>query len=167
MPFNKAQFNSSLLKNLNIAGAFFRDKMFEKIDQVKAPRRIKEHTSVEQAKQEGNSYSIDIVIDISEDAAPEAPAYEWGSGLQRTRGTPSLYPIEVKNAPNLVFWWEREQKLFVGKRLPIGHPGVEARPYINPTIKENMQEIKKIIGKDFKAAILAGTKRVEVISAKK
>jgi len=157
MAFNKAQFNSSLLKNLNIAGAFFRDKMFEKIDQVKAPRNIKEHTSVRQAKQDGKGYSIDIVIDISEDAAPEAPAYEWGSGLRRTRGAPSEYPIEAKNVPNLVFWWEREQKLFVGKRLPIGHPGVEARPYISPTIKENMQEIKKIIGKDF----------IEVISAKK
>ena len=167
MAFNKGQVDSILIKNLNIAGGFFRDKMFEKIDQVKAPRNIKKHTSVGSAQKKGNVYSIDIEIDISDGAAPEAPAYEWGSGLQRTRGTPSLYPIEVKNAPNLVFWWEREQKLFVGKRLPIGHPGVQARPYIAPTIKENADEIKKILGRGFKAAILAGTTKVEVISAKK
>lgn len=29
--------------------------------------------------------------------------------------------IEARNVPNLVFWWERENRLFVGKR--VNHPG--------------------------------------------
>jgi hypothetical protein len=48
---------------------------------------------------------------------------------QGTRGTYSVttikrsqpHPIDAKRAPNLVFFWERERKLFVGPH--VNHPG--------------------------------------------
>jgi hypothetical protein len=155
------------MKNLTRSGNIFAETMKKKITEVRAPSNIGEHISVGSAQKKGNQYSIDVSIDISEGAAPEAPAYEWGSGEHRTRGSPGLYPIEAKNVPNLVFWWEKGQKWFVGAKLPYGHPGVAPRPYIEPSIQESTPKIKEILGKNFKASILVGVPKVEVISAEK
>lgn len=123
---------------------------------------IQDTISVGQVQQEMNGLSIMITLGGKD--APYARAYEWGSGIHATRGTPHLIPIAAKNAPNLVFWWEKGNKLFVGPKLPIGHPGVAPKPYIEPSIRENKAQMKKIMGREFKAAILSGTERVTEIT---
>jgi len=102
-----------------------------------------------------------ITIELGGEKAPYAAAYEWGSGLHATKSAPRLYPIVAKNAPNLVFFWQERGKWFVGPRLPIGHPGVAPKPYIKPSIDENKVEMKKILAREFKIAVLAGTKPLE------
>lgn len=48
----------------------------------------------------------------------------------------------------------------------VEHPGVEARPYLVPTINETKAEFRKILGQGFKAEILKDTNRIEVIEVK-
>jgi hypothetical protein len=171
MTFNKAQIESGLLKNLTVAANHFKEIMFKKIDEVRAPKNIKTHTSVGSVQKKGNQMSIDISIDISKEAAPEAPAYEWGSGEHATRGNVGRYKIEGN--PLLAIprsrWPDYNPPPDIDPVvLPyVLHPGVAPRPYIAPSIQESTPKIKEILGRGFKASILVGVPKVEVISAKK
>ncbi len=75
-----------------------------------------------------------------------AAAYEWGSGIHGKNK--QKYPITAKNSPTLVFmgtnawagtliWWRKE----------VMHPGVAARPFLEPakraTRKQNLNDIQK------------------------
>jgi len=107
-----------------------------------------------------------VVIDTKPDAAPMAGAFEWGSGVHGTKG--EKYPIQAKDPEgNLVFWWEKRNKWFVGAKLPFGHPGVKARPYIAPSIKDIREPLKKMFAQEIKKQLLLGTPKVTVISAEK
>jgi hypothetical protein len=164
MPFNDA----GMLKQLGIISKLFMEAMAENIRSKRAPRKIIEHTSATSPKKEGNKYSVEIVIDTSEDAAPMAGAFEWGSGEHGEEGDRYLIP----GAPWLIIPRERWPDFEPPERDPIlmrsvMHPGVEARPYIKPTIMETRDKFRDILGKEFKAMILADTKKVEVISVKK
>lgn len=145
------------------AASLFATKMKQRVDDNGLPSKIKDSTSVESPVETEGGQSIDIVINTDENHAPMAGAYEWGSGLHRTKGTPEKYPIQAKNAPELHFFWEERGKWFKGFALPFGHPGVAPRPYIQPTIEETEQEILQILATDFKASILANEVRIEVI----
>lgn len=79
-----------------------------------------------------------IKISVKLDDAPEARAYELGSGIHGEYGT--TYPIDAKNVSNLVFFWEKRQKWFVGPH--VDHPGVEARPYLFPAGRKQEQPIR-------------------------
>lgn len=167
MTFNKAAFEASILKRLTEVAKDFMEIMAQKVNQNNLPKAINEHTGAESPQKKGSTYSIDVVIDTSEDAAPMAGAYEWGSGVHRTKGTPGLYPIAAKDAPELVFWWEKRQKWFRGAALPFGHPGVEARPYIRPSIEKIQEPLKQKFAKEIKMQLLRGTPKVTIIDAKK
>lgn len=104
-------------------------------------KRIEGAIYVSTPVQSGNTYSIEIGADL--DKAPEARAYELGSGIHSQSG--AKYPIIAKNAPNLVFYWEREGRYFVGKK--VNHPGVEARPYLKPAIEDTQADIRALFGK--------------------
>ena len=45
----------------------------------------------------------------------------------------------------------------------VDHPGVAARPYIRPTITQINDEVKKLLAREFKVAVLREGKPVEVI----
>ena len=166
MPFNSGQVQSGLMRKITILADEFVVTMKSTIDEVRAPSEIKEHISMGNAEKAGDGISIDVSIDISEDGAPMAPAYEWGSGLQRTRGTPSLYPIKAKDVSNpLHFFWVERQKWFIGVELPYGHPGVSPRPFIVPSIKKILPKMKQELGKTIKAELLVGVEKVTVIRA--
>jgi len=169
MPFNNANLDAGILQKLVVIAQEFYNVMSQTASQKNLPEEIIENTSIKSPKKDGKGYSIDVVIDTSEDAAPMAGAYEWGSGIHRTKGTPYLYPIVAKNAPNerLHFYWEERQKWFIGVRLPYGHPGVQAKPYIKPSLENTKDKIKQTLGKEFKAQILSQTPRVTIIDATK
>lgn len=153
----------SILTALAQVGSIFRDKASARAQSNNTP--IKDNAfSVGSPMQNGAIYSVDIKVDLK--VAPAAAAYEWGSGIHATRGTPGLYPIKAKNAPELHFFWEKRGKWFMGFELPFGHPGVAPRPYLKPTIDETKVEFRKILGKGFKAEILQGVNKVEVIEVK-
>ena len=154
----------SILSALAEIGRIFSTKAAAKSTEVKAPSNIAGAFSVDSPQQNGTIYSIDIKVDLK--TAPAAAAYEWGSGIHATKGKAGKYPIKAKNAPELHFFWKERSKWFMGLELPFGHPGVEKRPYLVPTIEDTKAEFKKILGQGFKAELLMGKEKVEVIEVK-
>ncbi len=167
MSFNSDRVKAGIHTGLVLAASYFTEKMKAKIIQVNAPRKIIDATSIGSPviTGEGAGY-IDITIDT-----PVAAAFEYGSGLHGKKG--ERYPIEPKNAKVLAFPWSIARNLspsFTGKStagielsaddkafLPkVMHPGVAARPFIRPTIQEEREQIKKILGKEFIASIKLG-----------
>lgn len=65
------------------------------------------------------------------DRVAYAPAVEYGSGLYGRRG--STFPINAVNGPNLIFWWKKKGKLFVGPH--VDHPGSRAQPFFRPILE--------------------------------
>ena len=106
-----------------------------------APKHIAEFIQVSDVTENGNTYLVNMHVSLAD--APDAAAWEFGSGLHRTRGSPGKYIISATNAPNLYFWWERESKYFRGK--VVHHPGIVARPYMRPALESKMSQVKKYI----------------------
>ena len=162
--------NNGIINSLVRTANFFVMKMKEKVLQVNAPRNINEAVQIEPVEPIEEGAKINVVIPLED--APAAGAYEWGSGLHATRGPRQTYPIDPVKGDALAFSWPKVDgqpfpRLEDGRVvLPgVNHPGVEPRPYIKPTLQEQKAEMKKMIGQDFKAAILVGTKKVEVIKS--
>jgi hypothetical protein len=104
-----------------------------------APKHVGDHIQHSQVtKVNENTYEIRVFVKISD--APDAGAWEYGSGLHRTKGSPAKYSIDAKNVPDLVFFWQRENRWFVGPH--VNHPGIAARPYLRPALKNNIERIK-------------------------
>lgn len=106
--------------------------------------RIRANVRMTEAHVTGDN-TVEADLHISLRDAPEARAFELGSGIHSPT-SPSKYPIAARNAPNLVFWWERGGKWFVGKRLTYGHPGVAARPSMQPAMEQNLPLLRREIG---------------------
>jgi hypothetical protein len=154
----------SILAALAKVGAIYAAKAAQKSKDVNAPKEIASAFSVDSPKQNGSTYSIDVEV---ADPVGIASAYEWGSGIHSTKKEKKKYPIKAKSANGeLHFFWKERGKWFKGFELPFGHPGVEKRPYLVPTIEETKEEFKKILGQGFKAEILQGVNKIEVIEIK-
>lgn len=91
-----------------------------------------------------------ITIQVSknkESGAPEAPAYEFGSGIHSKSG--QKYPIDAVNFPNLHFYWQREQRWFKGPH--VDHPGVAARPFLAPALDKNRTTFRGLLARGVSA----------------
>jgi hypothetical protein len=161
---------NGILAGLTKVANLFAQKMMQKVSQNGLPSKISDATSVGTAQQAGDGSFIDVSIDLGK--APMAAAFEWGSGEHATRGTPGKYPIEPRNASVLAIPRAR----WSNYRPPpdadpvilrhVMHPGVVARPYIAPTLTENKEEFRKIMGQELKAAIMLGVPPVTIIEVK-
>ena len=127
-------------------------------------RRIRENVTVGPVQSpSAGSMRIDVSV-----KAPEAFAYEFGSGIHRPEN-PGTYVISPKEKSMLAFFWDK-----VDKNSPVGnkfrgisketgkalftfvdHPGVAAKPYDRPAIEETKDEIREIIGQGFTIALQA------------
>jgi len=155
--------NNSLIAGLTRAANHFVIRMKEKIDAVKAPKIIKDATSIGTANISGETVSIEITIDLKK--APMATAYEWGSGIHSTKEEKKTYPITHRTPGKKLRIpaerWPNKSKNDDPAFLPyVNHPGVAPRPYIKPTIVAEMPEIKRIVGQEVKASILIGIKEM-------
>ena len=116
--------------------------------------RMKRSIKVSTVKSESET-SRSIDVSISEADAPEALAYEFGSGIWGHEG--KKYPIRPVNSEFLAFNWpaaseaaafSREGKELVipgpgGKVVLPGvmHPGVRPEPYMTPALDKNKAKI--------------------------
>jgi hypothetical protein len=162
--------SNSILAALGKVGKLFYDTMLGKLNSGKYPKgdakrgfsSIQNATSVEAPIKEGDGYSVTIKIDLKK--APYAWAYEKGSGLHGLMG--AKYPILPRNVPEMKFPlsdWPNFQpgltkvapnKYGVFALTKVSHPGVEEKPYIEPTITQINDEVKKILAQEFKASSL-------------
>ena len=160
---------------LALAASHFVEKMKTRLDGGNYPHgdsdrgttSIQDATTIDTPKHEGGNAYVDIVISLSK--APFAWAFEKGSGLHSEEGA-GKYPIRPVDKDWLAFFWPEAQNPDALNYLPDGrviigqvmHPGIAAKPYIRPTIVEEREEIKKILGREFKAQISRGG-TVEII----
>lgn len=159
MPNNNI--TSGLYASLAKVGIFFAEKMKQKISDVNAPKKIAKYTSVESPVVNDEGGYVDIVIDTSKDGAPMAGAYEWGKEPYRIPPDGEKFMAFPKEkwpqykppppAPNVFVFTH------------VNHPAIVPRPYIEPTIRENLPEIKKMLANDFKQAIISGIEKRVVI----
>lgn len=106
---------------------------------------------------------------------PAGAAYEWGSGLHSTKGPAETYQIRPKRASALAIPFERwpdfQFPVVSGKKMMgssegkfflryVDHPGVEARPYVEPSIQAKRKEIAKMLGRGFVASITRKEKEI-------
>lgn len=105
----------------------------------KSARAIKLST-VREAKQ---TVSVSIILDTN--IAPEAPAYEWGSGLHDTKGSPHYIDIDAVNAPNLVFMGTNEWEGQLIRVPHVNHPGVKPKPFIKPAVEKHRAALKRSV----------------------
>jgi hypothetical protein len=159
---------AGIQKGLVLAADHFRNKMEAKERQNNLPKAISDATSIGTPVQSGGQAYIDITISLNQ--APMAAAFEYGSGLHSEKGDRKKYLILPKNADVLAFPWGEAENLnpsvigvgnveIVNQKafLPmVRHPGVQARPYIRPTIQDERKEIRRILGKEFVASISLG-----------
>ena len=172
MVFNSDRVKAGIHTGLVLAANHFVEKMKAKIGQVNVPSTIGDKTSIGSPMVQGDMAFIDITIDLNpETGAPMAAAFEYGSGIHGRKK--QRYPITPTEKEALAFPWEVAENLspsFVGRQTggieltsekravlsKVMHPGVAARPFIRPTIQETKEEIKKILGREFKASISLG-----------
>lgn len=98
---------------------------------------------------------------------PAAAAYEFGSGIHRTRGGKETYPIKPKNANRLKFIWNPAfpnllfgSPKFAGRKDDtyymnyVDHPGVAPEPHMKPALDEVRGQMREIIGKTFAVEVV-------------
>ena len=119
---------------------------------------IQESISTEPAQMDGDGKAhINVVVDL--DKAPYGGAYEFGSGIHATQGKVGKYriPKEGGSGKLLVFPWNPPDNP-TGRTIwtftKVEHPGVEAKPYLRPTLTKEADKIVELIGKEFEAAIM-------------
>lgn len=159
----------SILSALAEVARLFAEKAAQKSRDVGAPKGIADAFVIHPPTQNQSTSSVEIG-----NKHPAAAAYEFGSGIHATKGSAGKYPIVPKNRQFLAFLWPKVDGDPSFRRLPDGrvllthveHPGVEAKPYLMPTHEENKAEFRKILGRGFKAEILAHGNKVEVIEVK-
>lgn len=130
-------------------------------------------------------YEIEIILDSSEDGpAPHAAAFEFGSGEHSKSG--QKYVITPKEASYLAFDWQPDfvpwgSPKFFGAILDnpeegtagryffnlVEHPGVEARPYLEPALDAQREKFYEAVVDKVVGAVIESYPKVTVISAEK
>lgn len=118
---------------------------WQKLAIEKAPTQdIKANIAIIPPKRQGRDLRMGLEVDLTEGHAPEGAAYEFGSGIHSPE-SPGTYPIRPRKKKALAFFWEKANPSI--PVLPDGrvvlpgveHPGVEARPYLIPALKETIR----------------------------
>lgn len=161
MPANNQAYLTEMSDRLRRAA----EVLAGRIRSLAPTRKIKSAVSVKAPVADGQA-GMHVDVAISLQSAPEALAYELGSGLHGRLG--AKYIIAPKNVRALAFFWDKVNessptgRKFLGISPTTGkaifsfveHPGVAARPYIKPAIEQTKSEMTQIIGREFGVSIL-------------
>lgn len=169
-----AQFNDgAILKTLDeIASSIVEQAKRNSSWSKDIPKSI----SFDSASVTPDGYEVTMKIDLK--VAPQASAFEFGSGIHRTRGTPGTYEIKPRNASVLAIpeenWPNFQYPVrFGGKMLglseegnfilsKVDHPGVAPKPFMTPAIIQKLPEAREKLRQNVSAILNFGG-RVEVI----
>lgn len=86
---------------------------------------------------------VDIIFNT--DIAPEAPAYEWGSGLHDTKKGAHFIDIYGRNTFLLTFEGTNAFEGQLIQKQNVKHPGVKPRPFLAPAIKKHRPALKQAV----------------------
>jgi hypothetical protein len=164
MPFNSGDLRRALVMSADLLAKTMRSKA--------KTTRMRGAISVGQVEEGKDYLAIEITTDLTK--APEAAAYEYGSGIHATKRSPSTYPIRKDKSPFIAFVWDKvdpqskKGKKFRGISNTTGkaiftyvdHPGVAAVPFIAPSLEEKTPEIVAILGQAFRAEIFMRIREV-------
>ncbi len=160
----KQIFESRILKELTIQASKIAEKAKTNASWSKS---IPDAIGVGKAQKTSNGYKVDVTIDLNK--APEAAAFEYGSGVHGEKGETYTIP----GVPFLAIPRERWPKFEPPPDIDpvvlqsVEHPGVEANPYLQPAIESTRAGLVSSVAKLFKRSYLDSTVKVTVISAKK
>jgi len=177
----RSSFEPAIIKLLTVQGGRIADKARRNASWSSS---IPSSITVGKAQKVGNTrYEIEIRVDSSEDGdAPHAIAFEYGSGEHGEGG--STYEIRPKDANYLAFDWQPEKvpwgrPKFFGAILKsqegtkgryffnwVDHPGVEARPYMNPAVDSEKENQLFEIADAFVEALTGVVTEVIIIDGK-
>lgn len=158
--------NTRLLAKLYAVAVRFKAEMRATIDRVNAPEIIKDVIGVGNPQSTNNVFYIDVTIPLKD--APQAAAFEWGSGEREEGGGGEEYPIPKQGTWDM-YWdradWPQYQPPPRAPRvfhfLKVMHPGVYPRPYIRPSIKAILPDAKRILSEAVKADLSILSKDTE------
>ena len=148
------------------------------VSEKKLNSRISDAITAGQAQITPTGYEIVIQLDLKK--APEAAAFEYGSGIHATKGVQGTYKILPKNKKALAFWggWKPENPLgaMASEKFidyidesdlwifkEVDHPGVAQRAFLAPAIAAYKPNLKSKIIKAFASGMKSVGKRVEII----
>lgn len=167
MPNNNVTLSSKLIQILTVsAGKIAKSARQYAINHTKIQKAIE----VGRASQEKSTYKIEIRVDST--IAPEAIAFEFGSG-EHAQENPQRYKIAPKNANVIAFPSNRWPKYVSpnGRTTPeyfvfpfVMHPGVEGIHYMQKAVDDHKDEFVKQVADASVTAIanILGP-RIEVI----
>ena len=156
MPINRDTIANGILAGLTAAANHFAIQVKAKISEVNAPSGIADSLLIGQAQRIEGGASIQVTF-----SHPATFAYEYGSGVHATMGSPGKYIIAPKEK-NALAWdlakWNPQGPLIPGRKFIgifndkyvfhfVEHPGVAPRPFISSTIIQERKTIKYMIGK--------------------
>jgi hypothetical protein len=160
----RQRFDSFIIKTLSEEAGRIAEKAR---DNASWSKTIPSAISSSEAKKSGGTFESTIKIDLK--VAPQAAGFEYGSGEHGESG--QRYPIE--GGPYLAIPRERWPKyspppdvdpVVLGKVM---HPGVKARPYLQPAIESERGKVVSRLREAFIKSYRDSVVRVEVISAEK
>lgn len=157
-----AKARSNLMKELQLAVAEIAEKARQNASwSSDIPGAI----SVSTVGIQADDFFCSIEVDLTK--APQARAYEYGSGIHASKGVAEKYPIFPKDKAVLAFHWPGHSAdikpsgkyagVLRGGRMVfffVEHPGVEAKPYIAPAVRDGIKAMKKSLAKAFKNAFV-------------
>lgn len=145
----------SMRKSLPVAASIWVDAARSKAK----TKKIRAGFEIGQVVENGRQYSIEI-----RNMAPEAAAYEFGSGLFSTKQAPRKILIRPKNGVVLAFNMPEALNIQYDKVRPgpggevflpqVLHPGVKPEPFMQPALEEVRGQMVKVIGKTFAVEVV-------------
>lgn len=171
----------SLHKGLAQSADLLANKIIENLDQNTRPggyptgkdrsgrgyKKIQDTVEIGTVQDSGQG-NLSIAITLGGEKAPYARAYEFGTEEYTIPvGSKGFLAWPVGQYPNRWAQYSgnlNEGEFFITKK-PVRHPAIQAQPYIQPAIEAVSDQIRQIIGQEFKAEIMAGRQKVTIIKA--
>lgn len=126
-----------------------------------APSHIQKAISSKTEEKSDGTYIIRITADRR--IAPDARAWEYGSGLKARRGSKGYINIDPKTKPFLVFAGTNDWSGQIIRTSHVNHPGIMAanggQGYIAPAVNELRKRARTELDADVRNAIASDIRR--------